>query len=190
MPLERQPLTKRLKPCVLKFDAEAQTAFDDFLVALENKLRSGAVTNPVIAAHFGKYRGTLPKLALIMALAENPNATSIPIAAFRRAENLLTFYREHAKRIYGVVTRYDLAAAYELLDRIKKGQLPDGFNSRDDIQRKEWEGLRTSGEIEAAVELLVKHGRLRVTEISTNGRPKRTVRIHPDLIRQKGAKVT
>ena len=190
MPLDRQPLTKRLQPCVLKFDAEAQTAFDDFLVPLENKLRSGSVINPVIAAHFGKYRGTLPKLALIMALAENPNATSIPIAAFRRAENLLMFYREHTKRIYGVVTRYDLASAYELLDRIKKGQLPDGFNSRDDIQRKEWEGLRSSGEIEAAIDLLVKHGRLRVIEISTNGRPKRTVRIHPDLVRQKGAKVT
>jgi hypothetical protein len=161
----------------------------EFLVALENKLRSGGISNPVIAAHFGKYRGTLPKLALILALAEDPFATSISLEAYRQALNLLLFYKEHAKRIYGVVLRSDLVAAYELLDRIKKGQLVDGFNPRDDIQRKEWQGLRTSGEVEAAIELLVKHNHLQVIEEATNGRPKRMVRIHPDLLRQKGAKV-
>jgi len=186
MPLERHALTGRVTPRVLKFDSDAQVEFDCFLVNLENQLRGGGIANPVVAAHMGKYRGTLPKLALILALAENPRATSISSATLEKALDLLLFYREHAKRIYGVAVRYDLASAHELLDRIKKGHVNDGFNPRDDIQRKEWECLRTSGEIEAAVDLLAKHGFVRVVEEPTNGRPKRIVRIHPKLLRQKG----
>jgi hypothetical protein len=189
MRLDRNSLTQRIMPKVLKFDPNAQVEFDQFFVALENKLRSGGISNPVIAAHFGKYRGTLPKLALVMALAIDPFATSISLEAFRKAVSLLLFYREHAIRIYGVVTRGDLSSAYELLERIKKGQLNDGFNPRDDIQRKEWQGLRTSREVDAAIDLLVKHNHLRIVEVATNGRSKRTVQIHPNLIRQKGTKV-
>ena len=189
MPLARNGLTKRIMSRVLKFDAKAQDAFDRFLVALENLLRSGKIPNPVMAAHIGKYRGTLPKLALIIALAENPNATVISLSAYEKAAELLIFYKLHAKRVYGVVARYDLASAYELLDRIKKGQVLDGFNPRDDIQRREWEGLRTGGEIEAAIELLVQHGHLKVIEVPTSGRSKRIVRIHPELLRQKGTQV-
>jgi hypothetical protein len=188
-PLERHGLTGRIAPRVLKFDREAQQAFDQFLVVLESKLRSGGISNPVIAAHVGKYRGTLPKLALILALAQNAGVKSIPFEAFDQAQNLLIFYKKHAERIYGVVSRYDLASAYELLHRIKKGQVLDGFNPRDDIQRKEWEGLRTGGEIEAAIDVLAKHGYVRVVEEPTPGRPKRIVRMHPELLRQKGTKV-
>jgi hypothetical protein len=100
----------------------------------------------------------------------------------------LIFYQQHSKRIYGVVHNYELASAYELLERIKKGQLQDGFNPRDDVQRKEWEGLRTSGEIEAALELLAKHNFVRMIEEKTTGRSKRVVQIHPQLIRHKGTK--
>lgn len=185
MPLSRDALTKRIKSRILKFDYEAQQAFDQFLIVLENKLRGDSVTNPVIAAHYGKYRGTVAKLALLMQLVENPDANSISYSAYTRAEGLLLFFREHAQRIYGVVRKYDLASAYELVARIKKGQIPNGFNARDDVQRKEWDGLRTGGEIEAAVDLLVRHGYLRAEELQTNGRNKRIIQIHPELMPQK-----
>jgi hypothetical protein len=184
--LGRCQITRRVVPTVLKFDPDAQIEFEEFLVSIENKLRSGVVSNAVLAAHFGKYRGTLPKLALLVALADNPSATSISLNSFRQAESLLQFFSQHARRIYNVVARYDLASAYELLDRIKNGQLHDGFNPRDDIQRREWPKLRSSGEIEAAIELLERHGYLKLIEEHTGGRPKRLVRIHPELIRQKG----
>ena len=189
IPLERNSLTRRIAPKVLKLDTEAQEKFDAFLVAIEKKLRNQGISNPVLAAHYGKYRGTLPKLALIVALADNPAAISISLSAYERAESLLIFYREHAIRVYNVVARYDLMSAYELLDRIKMGQLHDGFNPRDDIQRREWPKLRSSGEIEAAIELLEKHGYLKIVEEPTSGRPKRIVRIRPELIRQKGTEV-
>jgi hypothetical protein len=187
--LQRHPLTRRIKPKVLKFSPQAQEEFDQFLVELENKLRGGAIRNPVIAAHLGKFRGTLPKLALIIALAEDPNTESISLSAYRRAEGLLEFFYQHAKRIYSIVARYEISSAYELLDRIRKGQLPDGFNPRDDIQRKEWQGLRTSGEIEAALGLLEKHGYVKIVEEPTSGRPKRIVRINPEITRQRGTEV-
>lgn len=189
IPLDRNPLTRRVAPAVLKFDPDAQLEFEEFLVSIENKLRSGVVSNAVLAAHFGKYRGTLPKLALLIALANNTSATSISLNSYRQAESLLQFFSQHARRIYNVVARFDLMSAYELLDRIKKGQLHDGFNTRDDIQRREWPKLRSSGEIEAAIELLEKHGYVKLVEEQTGGRPKRIVRIHPELIRQKGTKV-
>lgn len=185
LPLYRDGLTGRITPRVLKFDAAAQSEFDDFLVTLETKLRAGGISNPLLAAHLGKYRGTLAKLALILAFAEDHAATLIPYSAFDRAQQLLIFYQKHALRIYGVVSRPDIASAYELLDRIKKGQVSNGFNPRDDIQRREWEGLRSSGEIEGAIALLVKHGHLRNSEEATAGRTRRIVHIHPDLIRQK-----
>jgi len=190
IPLERCKFTRRILPTVLKFAPDAQLEFEAFLVSIENKLRSGVVSNAVLAAHFGKYRGTLAKLALLIALADNPLATSISLNSYRQAESLLQFYSQHARRIYNVVARYDLASAYELLDRIKKSQLHDGFNSRDDIQRREWPKLRSSGEIEAALELLAKHGYVKLVEEQTGGRPKRIVRIHPELIRQKGTEAT
>jgi Protein of unknown function (DUF3987) len=189
LPLERNALTQRITPKVLKFEPQAQKQFDQFLVTLENKLRSGGISNPMLAAHLGKYRGTLAKIALILALAVDPMANSVSLEAFEKASQLLMFYVEHAKRIYGVVTRPELTAAHALLDRIKVGQLNNGFNSRDDILRKEWSGLRSASEVDAGVELLVKHNHLRVVEESTNGRPKRTMLIHPKLLRQKGQKV-
>jgi putative DNA primase/helicase len=189
IPLERCQITRRIVPTVLKFDPDAQLEFEEFLVSIENKLRSGDVSNAVLAAHFGKYRGTLAKLALLIALADNPLATSISLNSYRQAESLLQFYSQHARRIYNVVARYDLASAYELLDRIKKSQLHDGFNPREDIHRREWPKLRSSGEIEAALELLEKHGYVKLFEEQTGGRPKRIVRIHPELIRQKGTEV-
>ena len=189
IPLERNPLTRRVAPTVLKLDVDAQEKFDAFLVALENKLRNQGISNPVLAAHFGKYRGTLPKLALIVALADDPAARSISLPSYEKAESLLIFYRQHASRVYNVVARYDLMSAYELLDRIKRGQLHDGFNPREDIQRRDWPKLRSSGEIEAAIELLERHGYVKVGEERTDGRPKRIVRIHPELIRQKGTEV-
>lgn len=189
VPLQRSSLTQRITPRVLKFDADAQFEFDRFLVALENKLRSGGVSDPVIAAHYGKYRGTLPKIALILALADNPLATSISIAAYKKAFSLLLFYREHAKRIYSAGTKTDLTSAHELVQKIRNGQLSNGFNPRDDIQRKEWQGLKSSAEVDAAIELLVKHNHLRVFEEYTGGRPRCVVKIHPDLLRQNLTKV-
>lgn len=189
LPMLKNSATQNIEPRVLKFTKDAQEAFDGFLIALENKLRGGGINNPVFAAHLGKYRGTLPKLALILALCDDPHATSISLDELNQAFGLLMFYKEHAQCIYSVTSRQDLLSAHELLSRIKKGQLPDGFNLRDDVQRKEWLGLRTSSEIEAAVDLLVKHKHLRVVEVPTGGRARRICFIHPKLTRQKGQKL-
>lgn len=184
LPVERDALTRRLKPRVLKFDPDAQSMFNEFLVSLENKVRGG-ISNSMQASHIGKYRGTLAKLALIMAFAEDPTATGIDSLALNRAKDLLAFYNAHAKRIYAVDARGDVVSAHELLARIKKGAISDGFNPRDDVMRREWDGLSKSAEVEGALSVLVSHGYLRDTEVPTSGRARRVIFIHPDVRVQK-----
>ena len=190
MPLVRDELTGRIKPRILKFNAEAQALFNTFLVNLENRIRSGKIGGAMMASHAGKYRGTLPKLALLLALAENPAAVSINKVAFDRAYALLNFYLAHAKRIYAVETRGDIVSAHELLARIKKGQVSDGFNPRDDVMRREWAGLTKAGETEGAIAVLVAHGYLREVVTETHGRPRRLLVIHPDLLPDKSDKTS
>ena len=180
LPWERDALTGRLKPRVLKFDPDAQSVFNEFLVSLENKVRGG-ISNSMQASHIGKYRGTLAKLALIMAFAQDTTATVIDSMALNRAKDLLAFYGAHAKRIYAVDARGDIVSAHELLARIKKGSVPDGFNPRDDVMRREWDGLSKSAEVEGAISVLVSHGYLHDTEVPTTGRARRTIFIHPDI---------
>lgn len=184
-PTQTNELSGRIVPRTLKFDPKAQAAFDKFLVSLENRIRKGEVGGVVLASHVGKYRGTLPKLALVFALAENPAATQINMQSFRRANKFLIFLLEHAKRIYAVESRGDIIGAHDLLARIRKGQLKDGFSVRDDIQRREWEGLRTAGEIEGALVILKEHGYIREVVTQTAGRPARTFAIHPSMSAKK-----
>lgn len=187
MPLERDPLTGRITPKILKFDAAAQAHFNKFLIDLENRIRQGRVGGPLMASHVGKYRGTLPKLALVIALAENPAATCINANAFARAQRLLKFFHEHAKRIYAVESRSDIVSAHELLGRIRKGQVANEFATRD-VQRREWDGLTTSAEMEGAVAILREHGYLREEIVSTEGRSRRILLIHPDVLPTKTGK--
>jgi len=189
IPLERDAMTGRIKPRILKFDADAQVIFNAFLIDLENKIRQGGVGGPLMASHVGKYRGTLPKLALVIALAENPAATFIGEIPLMKAMILLRFFKKHARRIYAVESGGDIVSAHELLARIKKGQVSDGFSTRD-VQRREWDGLATAGEIEGAVAILKEHGYLREEVVSTEGRPRRSLLIHPSVIPPKKAKVS
>jgi putative DNA primase/helicase len=175
----RDILHGRLQPKVLQFTADAQEVFNTFLTELEGTLRAGKLS-PTQAGHVGKYRGTLPKLALLMAYAEDPHATCIDVLALDRAQRLLAFYQSHARRIYAVDTRGAVVSAHELLARIRKGSVPDGFNPRDDVLRREWDGLAKSAELEEALALLVKHGYLKDTETPTAGRARRAIWIHPD----------
>jgi putative DNA primase/helicase len=181
----RDILHGRLQPKVLQFTSDAQATFNTFLTELEGKLRAGKLS-PTQAGHVGKYRGTLPKLALIMAYAEDPHATCIDVLALDRAQRLLAFYQAHARRIYAVDTRGAVVSAHELLARIRKGSVPDGFNPRDDVLRREWDGLAKSAELEEALALLVKHGYLKDTEMPTAGRARRAIWIHPDVYPTKG----
>ena len=184
LPLERHPLTKRIAPRVLKFDSEAQDIFNMQLTALETKLRSDQM-RPLHAGHVGKYRGTLPKLALIIAFAENPAATVINANALNMAIALLSFYSQHARRIYAVENRSNTILAHELLKHIQRGTLKNEFNIRDDITRKGWEGLTIASEVEGGLGVLVKYGYIQEITVQTDGRPRKVFVIRPSVTPKK-----
>lgn len=180
LPLSKNCLTGRIEPRVVRFTEAAQEAFNSFLIALEAKLRKGSLKNPQLAAHWGKYRGTMAKLCLIVALAEDSNCLVIDMPAFEKAAALLDYYRQHAQRIYASISREDVASAHELFKRIERGELKDGFNPREDVLRRAIGGLQTSAQVEAGLRVLEEYGWVKVLEVATAGRSKRLVRLNPN----------
>lgn len=181
LPLLRSELTGRIQPRIVSFTESAQEQFNKFFGGLENMVRSGR-GNSTLASHIGKYRGTLPKLALILAVAENPSVTRIGLATFKQAESLLMFYLAHAKRIYAACASGEVVAAHDLLAKIKAGKVPDNFNPRDDVMRRSWSGLTTQEQVEGAIALLKKHGYVREVTTETTGRPRRSLIVHPSIL--------
>ena len=166
----------------LKFTNEAQDGFDSWIVALENLLRSGNL-HPAIESHFSKYRGLVPKLALIFHLVED-GAGPITLEALMRAIKWQVFLQAHARRIYaGVLKGADLATK-NLADRIRAGRVPDGFKARD-IRLKGWAGLTDKEDVDAALEGLTEAGWIRPERISGNGRPTSIFWINPKIIQPK-----
>jgi hypothetical protein len=67
----------------LRFDDEAQEAFDTWRATLEERLRGDI--HPAFEAHLSKYRSLLPSLALIIHLMDG-GAGPVGIIPFSRAE--------------------------------------------------------------------------------------------------------
>jgi hypothetical protein len=64
------------------------------------------------------------------------------------------------------------------LDRIRKGQLGDGFTAKD-IYQKGWHGLQGGPKLNEALKLLCDYDWLRAKTIETPGRPKHVFLINP-----------
>jgi hypothetical protein len=135
-------------------------------------------------SHRGKYRGTIVKLALVLAFCEDSQLPAIPIEALHRAVRLTSFYDRHAKRIYALGEPSDLASAHELLGHLKSGHLKDGFGARD-VEMRKWKRLKTLGEIEGAIAVLCDHGHLlERRNKDTGGAPSRKLFINPAVERE------
>jgi hypothetical protein len=70
-----------------------------------------------------------------------------------------------------------MEAARALLDRIKKGDIQDGFVLRD-IYRKQWSQLNSSELVHQGAKILIDFGWLKEDSIEQNGK---NMRIHPSL---------
>jgi len=71
-----------------------------------------------------------------------------------------------------------MEAARALLDRIKKGDIQDGFALRD-IYRKQWSQLNSSEFVHQGAKILIDFGWLKEGSIDQNTK---TMRIHPSLM--------
>ena len=133
--------TGQLKPRKLHFDPHAEGQFDTVFQELERSLRMPGGREQS-KSHRGKYRGTIVKLALILAFCEDTQVTTIPFEALGRAIKLTSFYDRHAQRIYALGEPSDLASAHELLGHLGAGRVKDGFAPRDVVRCASGSGSR------------------------------------------------
>jgi hypothetical protein len=156
-------------PPYLRFDAPALELFQEWRTRLEQRLRGEL--HPALESHFAKYRKLVPALALIIHLADygtGPVSETACLKALAWSEYLET----HAQRAYGSVSQPEISVAKALLRRIKKGDLPKSFSSRD-VWRPGWAKLSDKDQVKDALRMLEDYNWIFREKIdATGGRPK------------------
>jgi len=152
----------------LRFADDAQDDFQQWRSDLEGKLRGDDLA-PAIVAHLSKYRGLIPRLALICHLANN-DFGPVSKSATRQALAWADYLETHARRAYASLSLDNAEAARAIWRRIRKGDLPEQFTARD-ILRKGWSGLGDKQRIEAGLAALLDADWIGATDKETGGRP-------------------
>lgn len=161
----------------LRFDDAAQELFSEWREPFEQRIRSGN-DHAAFESHLAKYRKLVPALALLIHLADNPAAGAIGETALLKAWAWADYLEAHARRAYASVTQAEAESARALLNRIRKGEVPDPFTPRD-VYLKHWAYLGTPEATHEAVRLLCDLDYLREDRIETGGRPKLEYQINP-----------
>lgn len=164
----------------LRFDANAQALFSEYREELETKLRHEDVP-PEISAHLSKFRGLIPRLALICHLASGGSGP-VNVQATKMALGWSAYLEGHMRRVYASVGGDIAEVAKKILRRIKKGDLSQGFSARE-LKRRHWSGL-TGEQVEIGLEMLVEYDWLRIHASETGGRPSITFKINPKALEQ------
>ena len=160
----------------LRFAEDAQEAFSDWRATLESDLRNDELA-PHMVAHLSKYRGLIPRLALVCHLANNAFG---PVSAKALAQALgwANYLRSHAGRAYASLSLDNAEAARAIWRKVHKGELPQPFTARD-IRQKGWSGLTEQTRIEAGLDALTYAFRLRADKVETGGRPSTIYHANP-----------
>ena len=135
----------------LRFAPDAQALFRDWMNRLECQLRSGEL-EPGLMAHLSKYRGLVPRLALLCHIANNATG---PVSrdALEMAVCWSDYLESHARRAYGALSLDNVGAARSIWRHVRKDDLPRPFTARD-IQRKGWSGLAQRERVEGGLKAL------------------------------------
>lgn len=163
----------------LRFAEDAQEAFTEWHFGLECELRGDDLT-PALTAHLSKFRGLIPRLALICHLANNAFGP-VSLEAAQQAFGWADYLRSHAVRAYASIGTDNAEAARAIWRRVRKGDLPQPFTARD-IQRKSWSGLNDLERIESGLEALVNAYWLRAEKVDTGGRPSVLHHVNPKAL--------
>jgi Protein of unknown function (DUF3987) len=164
----------------LRSEDRAQALFAEWRADLERRLRAADIA-PALESHLAKFRKLVPALAIIGHLADY-GAGPIGEKPLARALAFAEYLETHARRVYGAGTAGEAATAKLILSRIRKGDLGDGFATRD-IQRKAWSGLTDIDAIKAALDLLTDLEWIEPKTTETRGRPRVHYAITPRALR-------
>jgi putative DNA primase/helicase len=163
----------------LRFDTNALGQFVDWRTELERRLRTDDCA-PALISHLNKYRKLVPSLAMLFHLADGytgPVGEQALLRALAWAEYLET----HARRVYGSGPTSEAATARAIVSRIRKGDLPLEFSSRD-VWRPGWSGLSDRVGVGNALVLLTELDYLAVDRVDTSGRTATRYTVNPRVL--------
>lgn len=167
-----------------RFDDKAQEVFIEWVRDLQTTRipREQREGQPIIAQHLAKYDKLLPAIALILHLADcavTGERGQVSEGAALRAAAWCEYLESHARRCYGLLADEGLRAAQALSDRLRRGQLTDGFTARE-VRRNRWRYLSSDEAVRAAVEWLEDEAWIRSESVggSGPGSGRRTYRYH------------
>lgn len=166
----------------LRFASDAQGLFSQWMAGLERQLRSGDL-EPALMAHLAKYRGLVPRLALLCHIA-NDATGPVSADALQIAVRWADYLESHAQRAYGALSLDKVSAARSIWWRIMRNDLPQPFTARD-IQRKGWSGLAQRARVEGGLEALCEADWLASNTPETGpggGRPTKLYRPNPKAL--------
>lgn len=168
----------------LRFSADAQFEFNEWLTAHMQRIRSGKLDGyPAFQAHLGKYTDLLGKLALLFHLldaAETGVLGPVSLDALKLAIRWVEYLEMHARKIYAAELENMPVSVRELATRLRAGDVQDGTSIRD-LSRKNWKNLSTREAMATAIEYLTSKHWIRTEEVKGNGRPSTVIRINPAL---------
>lgn len=134
------------EPIVVRFDPDAQAWFNQWREILEHRLLREPMP-AVLHSHLSKYRGLMPKIALLCHLADDSTSLEIPLHQAVRASEWCEFLEAHARRVYEDASPRSMASI--LAEKIQSGSLGSRFTIRE-VVKKGWSGL-TSGQVVRAL---------------------------------------
>jgi hypothetical protein len=169
-----------------RFTPSAQKVFIKWITELENGLRK--MEHPVMAEHMGKYTKLVPALALIfhlvdLAVGERSRKPGITKEALERAIKWAEFLVPHAYRVYALALDPVQTAAHALAEKLKAGELADGFSVRE-VYKSGWSDLTDRDAVQAALDELEQDAWIRrMPARKGTGRPSSpTYLINPKIL--------
>ncbi len=162
----------------LRFDASAQTIFDQWDTQMQERLRANDLPE-AFESHLSKYASMVPSIALVLHLAEGKYGP-VDSEAVRAAVSWAEYLESHAQRIYAIATNPERQFARPLLRRLI--DWPEGKPIRvRSIRELGWSGLSDTDSIERALELLIDCGWVQALRHKpASGRPTVEYVIHPE----------
>lgn len=152
----------------LRLSEDAREMFVAYRNGLEAMVR-GNCLHPALTSHLAKYRGLVPRIALIMHLAAGGTGP-VSSDAMGLAIRWANYLEAHARRVYAAAETAPIDTAKLVWKLIEDEKLSDGFTARD-IYARNLSKLGKREDVENALAKLVAAGWLVAREQLTGGRP-------------------
>lgn len=164
-------------------EKEAQKRIDRWIGETEFETHSIQAKDEALAAYLYKLPKTCLSIALIFHCLEFGKAGSFPgeinLATIEKALGYTAYLVSHARRVFALGENEVFDLARKLVDKIKDGDLKQGFTLRE-IMRKKWSGFRSKDDVSEVLVLLVEYGYL-VSEANVAGRTTSKFYFHESL---------